>query len=467
MARLTLLVLSCLGLVRACQAEQPNVVIFFTDDQGTLDASCYGSKDLYTPNIDKLAETGVRFTQAYAHAVCCPARAMLMTGRYPQRGGVNNWTQGNLKQAGGTNMALSEYTLAEHLKDHGYRTALFGKWHLGADKNHGPTKQGFDQFWGHRGGFIDNYNHHFLHGKGFHDLYEGTKEVLDHGGKYFPDEMTRRAVQFIGKNKSKTFFLYCAFNLPHYPEQADKAFASHYLDVQDKKRRSYGMVVSTVDNRIGQIVDALEKNGLREKTIIIFMSDNGHSEENFSIRVDRHSSGLPKGSNYGANGGGGNTGKWKGRKGQFFEGGIRVPAIISYPAKLPQGAVRNQLITAMDWMPTVAALTSTPMPRELKLDGFDLRDIIASETNPTKYDTVHWMWQNHWMVRQGNWKLYQPRPGRNGKATPAKLFNLADSQPERQDYSSSKPELVKKLRTLHEEWRKDVTAKSKDESNRN
>ena len=187
---------------------KPNVVILFTDDQGTLDANCYGSKDLITPNIDKLAATGVRFTQAYAHTVCCPARAALMTGRHPQRGGVYHWTQGNMNAAKGINMALEEVTLAEVLKEAGYRTALFGKWHLGAHRDFGPKKQGFDEFFGIRDGFVDNYNHYFLHGKGFHDLYEGTEEVFA-DGKYFPELMVQRSLAFLEENKDKPFFLLC------------------------------------------------------------------------------------------------------------------------------------------------------------------------------------------------------------------------------------------------------------------
>ena len=133
----------CISVVNA---KPPNVVILFTDDQGTIDANCYGSKDLITPNIDKLAATGVLFTQAYAHTVCCPARAALMTGRHPQRGGVWNWTQGDMNSTKGINMALEEVTLAEALKPAGYKTALFGKWHLGAHRDYGPKKQGFDEF---------------------------------------------------------------------------------------------------------------------------------------------------------------------------------------------------------------------------------------------------------------------------------------------------------------------------------
>ncbi|MCK5173711.1 MAG: sulfatase-like hydrolase/transferase, partial [Planctomycetes bacterium] len=200
--------------------DKPNVVIFFTDDQGTLDANCYGSEDLYTPATDQLSETGVRFTQAYAHMVCCPARAMLMTGRYPQRCNVNWWTQGNAKIEKNRNMFRSEVTIAEALKGAGYKTALFGKWHLGAHADHGPTEQGFDEFFGLLGGFIDNYNHYFLHQDGFHDLYEGKEEVFAEG-KYFPDMITERALQFVDRNKDNPFFLYVAFNTPHYPEQSD------------------------------------------------------------------------------------------------------------------------------------------------------------------------------------------------------------------------------------------------------
>ncbi|MSU51427.1 MAG: hypothetical protein EXS37_20455 [Opitutus sp.] len=167
---------------------RPNVVILLTDDQGTLDANCYGSTDLKTPNMDKLAAGGTRFTQAYAHTVCCPARAALFTGRHPQRGGVRNWTQGDRhgKDSQNLNLAAEEVTLAEALKSAGYRTALFGKWHLGAKLGHGPLDQGFETYFGHLSGFIDNYRHFFLHGTGYHDLYDGNTEIF-RPEEYYPD----------------------------------------------------------------------------------------------------------------------------------------------------------------------------------------------------------------------------------------------------------------------------------------
>lgn len=427
--------------------KKPNVVIFFTDDQGTLDANCYGSRDLYTPTMDRLADTGVRFTQAYAHTVCCPARAMLMTGRYPQRSNVNSWTQSNARDEKGRNMFREEITIAEVLRDSGYRTALFGKWHLGAHEDHGPTQQGFDQFFGLRGGFIDNYNHYFLHRDGFYDLYEGTQEVF-FKGEYFPDLMTERAVRFVDENKDEPFLLYVAYNIPHYPEQADEKFDERYRDLE-MPRQAYAKMISTTDDRMGRIMDRLDHHGLTRDTIVVFMSDNGHSTENYRIRGKNHTSGLAEGSNYGANGGGGNTGKWLGQKGTFLEGGIRVPAIISYPARLPEGAVRNQAITAMDWMPTILDLCDIEPP-ELELDGKSLIPVIESESAPSPHPVLHWQWGDNWAVRDGDWKLI-------GKADKTvSLGNLSDPEPEKENYLSAKPILSKRLRNLHKEWQKSV-----------
>jgi len=433
------------------KASKPNVLLIFTDDQGTLDANCYGSKDLYTPAIDELAAKGVRFTQAYSHTVCCPARALLMTGRHPQRSNVNMWTQGDAHiKTVGRNMYKEEITIAEHLKAGGYRTGLFGKWHLGAHLEYGPTKQGFDEFYGLRGGFIDNYNHYFLHGKGFHDLYEGTKEVFARD-KYFPDLITDRALKFIETNKAGPFFMYLAFNIPHYPEQADKKFDERYKDLK-MPRQAYAKMISTVDDRIGLVLKKLNDLKIRDNTIIVFMSDNGHSNERNHIRMDNHNSGLAKGAKYGANGGGGNTGKWIGAKGSFQEGGIRVPAIISYPKTLPSGVVRDQAITAADWYPTISDLCGLDQPK-VKLDGQSLLKIIKSPDCATHHKVMHWQWGSQWAVRQGDWKLIGN--GKRGRS----LGNLSGDKPERENFIKTKPEIVKRLLGLHVEWVKEVMPK--------
>ncbi len=423
-----------------------NVVMLFTDDQGTLDVNCYGSKDLHTPNMDKLAATGMRFTQAYAHTVCCPSRAALLTGRHPQRSTVNSWAQRSIADPKGVNMNLEEITLAETLKNAGYRTALFGKWHLGAHRDYGPTKQGFDEFFGIRDGFIDNYNHFYLHREGFHDLFEGTKEVWARG-KFFPDMVVNRSLKFLEQNQKRPFFLYLALNIPHYPEQALRPHLERYKKLS-QPRRTYAAFVTTTDYYIGKVLDKLESLKLRKKTIVIFMSDNGHSAEDYQIRIDKHKSGYPKGHNYGANGGGGNTGKWRGHKGTFYEGGIRVPAIISYPGTLPQKSVRDQAITIMDWYPTLLDLCQVKKPK-VKFDGKSILPIIKNAKAKSPHSVLYFQWQNNWAVRKGDWKLIQYRR----KQT---LVRLSDQKPEMTDHLKDQPKVVRQLRQLYATWKKDV-----------
>lgn len=439
----------------AADSPRPNVVVILTDDQGTLDVNCFGATDLHTPNLDRLAREGVRFTQAYAHMVCCPARAALMTGRHPQRGDVNDWTQGNLRARGGLNMALSEVTLAEALKSAGYRTALFGKWHLGAAADSGPTRQGFDRFFGHRGGFIDNYKHFFLHQNGFHDLYEGTTEIFAEG-EYFPEMNVARALKFLEQNRDAPFFLFLPMNTPHYPEQPPARHLERYADTP-QPRRTYAAFVTTTDELIGRVLDKLDALELTDDTIVIFMSDNGHSTEQNAIDRDDHSSGLPKGHNYGANGGGGYTGPWIGHKATFFEGGVRVPAMIRYPARLPRNEVRDQAVTIMDWHPTVLELCGVAPATEL--DGRSLLEVIASDKAPSPHPVLHFQWINSWAVRRGDWKLIHVQ-GRGEKSVGRDhLYNLAEEKPETIDHADAEPRLVEHLRKLHDRWADDVFAR--------
>jgi arylsulfatase A-like enzyme len=465
--RLIALVLACGWHASDCRTSRaqdtrpakPNVVIFYTDDQGTLDVNCFGSKDLVTPNLDRLAETGVRFTQAYAHTVCCPSRAALVTGRHPQRSNINSWTQSRLYGPVGRNLDLEETTLAEAFHDAGYATALFGKWHIGAHPDHGPTCQGFDEFFGHRGGFIDNYRHFALHGIGFHDLFEGTTEVF-HRGEYFSDLICDRALAFIERNQNRPFLLYFAMNLPHYPEQPVDQYRTAYADMPEP-RRSYARAVSTCDHYLGRILAQLEYLKLRENTIIVFTSDNGHSEEDYQIRSDKHLSGLPQGHDYGPHGGGGNTGKWIGAKGSFLEGGIRVPAILSYPAAVPQGTVRHQAVTIMDWFPTLLELSGIPHPDDVAFDGKSVVPLLEDATAPSRHELLFWQWQKGWAVRQGDWKLIH-NGGRGlgrDKLSADVLLNLADEAPETKDYAGEKPDLVRQLNQAYERWAVDVFSK--------
>lgn len=438
------------------QAEKPNVVIFYTDDQGTLDVNSFGSKDLMTPSFDRLAQEGVCFTQAYAHTVCCPSRAALITGRYPQRSNINSWAQGRTWGPKGRNLALEEVTLAEALKSAGYATGLFGKWHIGSHPDHGPKKQGFDEFFGIRSGFIDNYNHYALHGAGSHDLYEGLTEVF-HRGEYFSDLISDRALSFIERHQKKPFLLYFSMNLPHYPEQAVGEYEDAYNDLAEP-RRSYARAVSTCDHYLGRILRRLDTLNLRENTIIVFTSDNGHSEEDYQIRGKDHLSGLPEGHNYGANGGGGNTGDWIGAKGSFLEGGIRVPAILSYLPSVPQGEVRNQAVTIMDWYPTILDLCGVSHPQYVQFDGHSVVPLLKQPNRPSFHSQMFWQWQKGWAVREGAWKLIKGGSyglGR-GRLDDLALVNLDDPKPESKNYLQERPDVAKRLQAHYDDWAEDV-----------
>jgi arylsulfatase A len=438
-------------------ADKPNVLILFTDDQGTLDLNSYGAKDLQTPNLDTLAEKGVRFTQAYAHTVCCPSRASLLTGRHPQRGGVVSWQQGDRHGSDSNlgNMAAEEVTIAEALNAAGYDTALFGKWHLGAKVGHGPLDQGFDKFWGHLSGFIDNYRHCFLHGEGYHDLYDNDTEIFRRD-EYFLELLVEQALEYIEEDREDPFFMMLAFNLPHYPEQPIGKFANAYENLE-MPRRSYARVMSTVDDQIGRIIDKLDSEGVRDNTIIIYMSDNGHSaEDKEGIQVDNHVSVYPKGHYYSANGGGGYTGKWIGHKGPFLEGGVRVPAIISYPKKLPQGEVRDQIVTVMDWFPTVLELAEIEAPG-LRLDGRSMLPVIKKKGAPSAHKVLHFGWQGNWAVREGDWKLIGELDKTKGK-TKYSLHNLSEKKPEVKNHAKANPKIVARLVNLHEKLEKELNA---------
>lgn len=456
-------VLYFFGSCNQPENQRPNIVIFFTDDHGTLDAGCYGANDLHTPNIDRLANSGIRFTNAYAHTVCCPSRAALLTGRHPQRSGINDWTQNNPHDTDkGINLPLSEVTIAEVLKENGYRTGLFGKWHLGAALENGPLEHGFNSFFGHRSGFIDNYVHYFLHGKGFHDLWQNKDEIFM-SGDYFPSIMTKKAIDFIDENQSHPFFLYVAFNLPHYPEQPDSSFVSTNEHL-DEPRRSYATVVSTVDDKIGEILDKLDDMSLSENTLIIFMSDNGHSTEETFIRFEDHSSGLPMGTNYCANGGGGYTGKWRGAKASLLEGGIRVPAVVSYPRCFPENETRDQIITVMDFFPTICDLLGISLP-DRPIDGQNLMPIIMANA-ASNHDKLFFEWRNQWAVIDGKWKLilngrdttgeFSTHEQKDEKMESPYLANLDDEHPEEKNYALEHPEMVKHLMELIDLWEEDL-----------
>jgi len=421
--------------------KRPNVVIIFTDDQGTIDANCFGAHDLHTPNLDSLARKGIRFTQFYVGApVCSPSRAALMTGRYPQRAQLDTNAP---CQKGHAGMPTQQLTIAELLKSAGYTTGHVGKWHMGYTPETMPNGQGFDFTFGHMGGCIDNYSHFFYwEPPNLHDLWQNGKEVW-RDGEFFGDLMVEKCQEFIEKNKNNPFFLYWAINMPHYPQQGQEKYRQMYKDYQEP-RKSYAAFVSTLDEKIGKVVNTLDKLGLRENTLIIFLSDHGHSEE---IR-----------NNY--EGSGGNAGPHRGHKFTLWEGGIRVPCIVSWPGRLPEGEVRGEKAISIDWLPTIAHYCEVEMP-DRKIDGLNISALIESDKSLSPHDIMYWQLRKQWCVRQGDWKLVVNGPGsefKGKKIPPEKIFltNLAEDQSETHNQAKKHPEIVEKLTKYHDAWFEEV-----------
>lgn len=425
------------GLVHA--QEKPNVIVIYTDDQGSVDLNCYGSKDLATPNMDAIVQSGVMFTQFYASPICSPSRASLLTGKTPQRAGV----PGNVGATPGQRSGLppEEYTMAEMFKDAGYNTAHIGKWHLGYTPEMGPNAQGFDYSFGHLVGCIDNYSHFFYwKGPNRHDLYRNGKEVF-YDGVFFPDLMLKEASDFLEQNRATPFFIYFAINMPHYPYQGDIKWLEYYRQKGvDYPRDLYGAFLSTLDDKIGGLMKELEILGLQENTIIVFQSDNGHSTE------ER------------AHWGGGSAGPYRGAKQCLFEGGIRVPAAISWPGKIPAGEVRDQLAVNADWMPTLAELCGIELNTK-DMDGKSLVPVIYNPGTKSLHEEGYcWQFKDMWVARKGKWKLIGNPYDTSQRDFIFKedrfLVNLETDPGESTNLASQYPDIVKNLEKQYRNWLK-------------
>ena len=442
---LTLLLLPLL----VTAAEKPNVIIVYTDDQGSVDANCYGATDLATPNIDRLAETGVRFTQMLApSAICSASRAGLLTGQMPARAGV----PANVSSAkGNSGMPTEKVTIAEALKKNGYATGHIGKWHLGYTPETMPNAQGFDYSFGHMGGCIDNYSHFFYwNGPNRHDLWRNGKEIWQ-DGVYFGTSMVDEITEFIDREKDEPFFVYWAINWPHYPLQGTAKWRDHYKDLPHP-RDKYAAFMSSTDDLLGQLLDHLERIELRENTIVIFQSDHGHSVEERTFH------------------GGGSAGPYRGHKGNLFEGGIRVPSVVSWPNGLPQGEVRDQLVTGMDWFPTIMDLTGTNLPKAHVFDGKSMVTVLKDGEAESAHESFYWRLGGNpdkakWAVRKGPWKLLgntaenvRPEGVAELSSDDRKLFlaNLKEDIGETTNRKKDHPEIVEELLKIRESKEKSI-----------
>ncbi len=436
--------LCALGYAAAAHsaADRPNVIFILTDDQGYADVGVYGGDDIATPNIDRLAAAGTRFTQFYANAsVCSPSRAAVLTGLVPQRAGV----PGNVPPPpwGQLGLPTDRVTIADLLKTAGYRTAQIGKWHLGSAPGLTPLDQGFDYSFGNRGGVIDKWSHFFYwNGPNRHDLQRNNREI-HRDGEYFPDLILEEAISFIDDAGGEPFFIYYAINSPHYPYQGDPAWLEYYRSRGVPYPRDlYAAFVSTLDERIGRLLDALATRGLTENTLILFQADHGHSTE------ER------------AHWGGGSAGPYRGAKFSLFEGGIRVPAIIAWPGHLPAGEVRGQFTTGVDWLPTIADVLDLDVA-PLDLDGHSLLPIIADAKAPSAYADYVWELDGRWAAREGDWKLLVHPRDTTKRHDPEELppedqhflVNLAKDPGEQHNVAAEHPAIVAHLLDVIERHR--------------
>jgi arylsulfatase A len=423
-SRTSIIGLSFFGLLslygESLVAKKPNIVFILADDLGYTDLSCYGAPKIATPNLDRLADEGIRFTNFYAPAgVCTPTRASLMTGSYPKRVGLHVGVLSPTTQNG---LNPGELTIAEVLKSKGYVTGCIGKWHLGLLPEVMPNAQGFDYYYG-----MPGPNH------GISDLYRnGT--VLKKNKEVSYDQITRQytheADSFIRKNKDKPFFLYVAHSMPHIPLAVSEKFKGKSL------QGLYGDVIMELDWSIGEIAKVLEENGLRDNTIIIFTSDNGPS-------------GIAAPPLHGG-------------KGSTWEGGFREPLIIRWPERIDAGIVCSEMSTMMDFMPTFARLSGAKLPGNLKLDGQDILPLLTGKNSKSAYSFFYYYGRDGQLaaVKKGNWKLHILEPSEKwaGKqpvkeslldtrpSTPLPwLYDLSSDIGETKNVSESNPQVVKEL----------------------
>ena len=407
------------------EAVKPNFIIILADDLGYGDVGCYGNKTILTPHLDRMAGRGMKFTDFHSNgAVCSPTRAALLTGRYQQRCGI----EGVITAAGHRDkgMPLDEVTFAEVLKAAGYRTAIFGKWHLGYDAKFNPTRQGFDEFRGFVAGNVDYHSH--VDQAGHEDWWSGGALGKEEG--YTTDLITDHAVRFIRENKDTPFCLYLPHAAPHYPYQGPKDKADRSVSKpqpiggsRKDKAAAYKEMIEAMDDSVAQVLKTVEELGLEERTLVFFFSDNGPGTI-------------------------GSAGALRGHKGNLYEGGHRVPAIAYWAGRITPGSVSDAPAMGADLLPTMAALAGAPLPRGRTIDGVDISPVLL-ECKPLPQRAMFWRFGPQKCVREGPWKLYVTKDG-------AELYNLADDLGEKNDLAAAHPQRVSQLGKLLSAWEKEV-----------
>ena len=453
--------------VGAHALAKPNVLLIVSDDQGYRDLGCFGSGEVQTPHLDRLAAGGIRLTSFYvAWPACTPSRGALLTGRYPQRNGVYDMIrneapdygyrykpgeyESTLERIGG--MDTHEVLLPRMLKAAGYTSGIFGKWDLGVHRRFLPLARGFDEFYGFVNTGIDYYTHERY---GVPSMYRNNSPTTADKGTYCTDLFEREAVRFLKTKRREPFFLYVPFNAPHGASnldptirggaQAPARFKAMYpgllAQVGTERRTRYGKTytvpnraarrlefvgsVTAMDAAIGRLLDLLDEYGIADNTIVLFFSDNGggSSADNAPLR---------------------------GRKGQMFEGGLRVPCIVRWPGKIPAGTTSDAFLTSLEVVPTLCAATGAALPKGVALDGFDMLPVLQGKKRLLRSE-MFWQRKLDKGARVDHWKWVESSRGSG-------LFDLRHDLGERRDLSKEKSEVLKNVQARFTNWKKQMQA---------
>jgi arylsulfatase A-like enzyme len=399
------------------KATPPNIILILTDDQGWGDLSISGNTNLETPNIDRLAETGVTFDRFYVSPVCSPTRAEMLTGRYHPRGGVYSTS------AGGERLDLDETTIADIFKAAGYKTAACGKWHNGMQPPYHPNARGFDDFYGFCSGHWGNY---------FSPMLEHNGEIVT-GNGFVVDDFTDRGMDFIEKNKDRPFFLYLPYNTPHSPMQVPDKWWNKFEDKElemlhrDPEKENVAFtraalaMCENIDWNVGRIADKVEELGLSENTIIIFLSDNGPNSW-------RWNDGM------------------KGRKGSTDEGGVRSPMFLKWQGKIPSGKKVEEIAGAIDLLPTLADLAGIKYQPEKPLDGVSLKPLLFNNNPDWDERFIFSHWAGKTSVRSQLFRLDNE----------GNLFDMENDPGQHEDVSQKYPDIANQMIQAKETWENEV-----------
>jgi arylsulfatase A-like enzyme len=434
------------GLVSASlpPEKRPNIVLIFADDLGYCDSGLYGCDAIPMPNVKRIADEGVLFTDGYVTSpVCSPSRAGLITGRYQQRFGHEFLPSDDIY-----GLPVDETTLADAMRSAGYVTGIVGKWHLGVREEFNPLNRGFDEFFGviDWGSDYANPTREDVRSsrpgrkaekapkptpespwkiREDYPVMRGTDPVNE--DQYLTDVLTREAVAFIEKHKSQSFFLYVPYTAVHQPLQVTQKYYDRFPNIEDESARIYAAMASSLDDGVGAILDALEETGLEENTLVIFASDNGAGVaeycSNAPLRMGKHT---------------------------LFEGGVRVPFCMKWPGQIPEGTTYKHPVSTLDIFPTaMAAAGGGEHATDKPGDGVDLMPYLKEATRDRPHDVLFWRGGSNWAVRAGNWKLIHA-------GDRDWLYDLSEDIGEQSDLAAERPELVKKLRNAHERWNSEM-----------